>query len=176
MYNLGSFAHLPQNTLAACGCAHNRCQKWHLALSIKPIESCYLWQVFEHVDMVTTDILATFLMAAAAQQCKRRAAVTKMVRQNGEGPLNLEAQTSQGPLLSARCGLLHCPHNPLFWFQYTVVHVFLCKDNSSGCGVVVQLLFWVIMTATCLALCMPLLCQHKSHLWTERICCLGASS
>ncbi len=54
------------------------------------------------MDMVTTDILATFLMAAAAQQCKRRAAVTKMVRQNGEGPLNLEAQTSQGPLLSAR--------------------------------------------------------------------------
>ncbi|KAL0029095.1 hypothetical protein WJX77_006448 [Trebouxia sp. C0004] len=59
-------------------------------------------QVFEHVDMVTTDILATFLMAAAAQQCKRRAAVTKMVRQNGEGPLNLETQSSQGALVSAR--------------------------------------------------------------------------
>ena len=36
-------------------------------------------QVFEHVDMVTTDILATFLMAAAAQQCKRRAAVMKLI-------------------------------------------------------------------------------------------------
>jgi len=73
------------------------------------------------VDMVTTDILATFLMAAAAQQCKRRAAVTKMVRQNGEGPLNLEAQTSQGPLLSARYSVYaaHTSHSfgfsmPLF--------------------------------------------------------------
>ena len=37
---------------------------------------------FEHVDMVTTDILATFLMAAAAQQCKRRAAVEAMVSHN----------------------------------------------------------------------------------------------
>lgn len=59
-------------------------------------------QVFEHVDMVTTDILATFLMAAAAQQCKRRAAVTKMVGQFGEGPLRLEAQSSQATLVSAR--------------------------------------------------------------------------
>ena len=80
-----------------------------------------VWQVFEHVDMVTTDILGTFLMAAAAQQCKRRAAVTKMVRQNGEGPLNLEAQTSQGPLLSARYSVYaaHTTHSfgfsmPLF--------------------------------------------------------------
>lgn len=67
--------------------------------------------------MVTTDILATFLMAAAAQQCKRRAAVTKMVRQNGEGPLNLEAQTSQGPLLSARYSVNAVYTNHSFGFS-----------------------------------------------------------
>ena len=44
-------------------------------------------QVFEHVDMVTTDILATFLMAAAAQQCKRRSAVVKIIGQSEVDPL-----------------------------------------------------------------------------------------
>ena len=57
--------------------------------------------------MVTTDILATFLMAAAAQQCKRRAAVVKMVGQDGEGPLMLEASSSQAPLVTARCPTSH---------------------------------------------------------------------
>ena len=73
--------------------------------------------MFEHVDMVTTDILATFLMAAAAQQCKRRAAVTKMVRQNGEGPLNLEAHSSQEPLVSARYSVYAAHTSEFFGFS-----------------------------------------------------------
>ena len=85
--------------------------------------------MFEHVDMVTTDILAAFLMAAAAQQCKRRAAVTKMVRQNGEGPLNLEAQSSQGPLVSARYRgyIVHATHS--FGFSMPLF-VPLCVETS----------------------------------------------
>ncbi|KAL3156144.1 hypothetical protein ABBQ32_012435 [Trebouxia sp. C0010 RCD-2024] len=60
-------------------------------------------QVFEHVDMVTTDILATFLMAAAAQQCKRRAAVGRILAKYEEKPLKLESSSSQPPsLMSAR--------------------------------------------------------------------------
>ena len=63
-------------------------------------------QVFEHVDMVTTDILATFLMAAAAQQCKRRAAVVQIVGQGEEQPLRLEAASSPLPsMVSARCAV-----------------------------------------------------------------------
>lgn len=66
-------------------------------------------QVFEHVDMVTTDILATFLMAAAAQQCKRRSAVVQIVGQ-GEEPLRLEATSTQLPsMVSARC-IFACIH------------------------------------------------------------------
>ena len=53
--------------------------------------------MFEHVDMVTTDILATFLMAAAAQQSKRRTAVVKIVGQFEDQPLRLEASSSQLP-------------------------------------------------------------------------------
>ena len=55
-------------------------------------------QVFEHVDMVTTDILATFLMAAAAQQCKRRAAVAKLIGAESDGP----ARAGAPPLAPAR--------------------------------------------------------------------------
>lgn len=58
-------------------------------------------QVFEHVDMVTTDILATFLMAAAAQQCKRRSAVVRIIGQSEESPLRLEATSSQLPSLTS---------------------------------------------------------------------------
>ncbi len=62
-----------------------------------------LFQVFEHVDMVTTDILATFLMAAAAQQCKRRSAVVRIIAKYDETPLKLESSSSQLPsLMSAR--------------------------------------------------------------------------
>lgn len=61
------------------------------------------FQVFEHVDMVTTDILATFLMAAAAQQCKRRSAVVRMIGQYEEPPRRLGTTSSQLPsLMSAR--------------------------------------------------------------------------
>lgn len=91
------------------------------------------------MDMVTTDILATFLMAAAAQQCKRRAVVTKMVGQNGEGPLNLEAQSSQGPLVFARYGVYaaHTTHSfgfsmPLFTPLSSVnTSCFFCKGRVS---------------------------------------------
>lgn len=67
-------------------------------------ESCdVVLQVFEHVDMVTTDILATFLMAAAAQQCKRRSAVGRILSKYEEKPLKLESSSSQPPsLMSAR--------------------------------------------------------------------------
>ena len=51
-------------------------------------------QVFEHLDMVTTDILATFLMAAAAQQCKRRAAVTAICRRGSHAITGLHAELS----------------------------------------------------------------------------------
>ena len=62
-----------------------------------------LLQVFEHVDMVTTDILATFLMAAAAQQCKRRSAVGRILAKYEEVPLKLESSSSQPPsAMSAR--------------------------------------------------------------------------
>lgn len=55
-------------------------------------------QVFEHVDMVTTDVLATFLMAAAAQQCKRRAAVAKLIGADSNGL----ARAGAPPLAPAR--------------------------------------------------------------------------
>ena len=54
--------------------------------------------MFEHVDMVTTDVLATFLMAAAAQQCKRRAAVAKLIGADSNGP----ARAGAPPLAPAR--------------------------------------------------------------------------
>lgn len=71
--------------------------------SIGVVTSNMLLQVFEHVDMVTTDILATFLMAAAAQQCKRRCAVGRIIAKYEEAPLKLESSSSQPPsLMSAR--------------------------------------------------------------------------
>lgn len=131
--------------------------------------------------MVTTDILATFLMAAAAQQCKRRAVVTKMVRQNGEGPLNLEAQSSQGPLMSARYSVYMAPTAPSFRF-----HVPLSvplSAQTSPVGVKSSCERWVIMAAMqqqfgvhTLGSCTLCLCQHQCHLWIVCICCLGTSS
>ena len=51
------------------------------------------------MDMVTTDILATFLMAAAAQQCKRRAAVAKLKWADANGPARAVASL----LLDVHC-------------------------------------------------------------------------
>ena len=62
-----------------------------------------LLQIFEHVDMVTTDILATFLMAAAAQQCKRRAAVVAMVNQSHSCGLAPDLPTDIPVESSAAC-------------------------------------------------------------------------
>ena len=41
--------------------------------------------------MVTTDILAAFIMAAAAQQCKRRAAVIAMISHSSDVASELPA-------------------------------------------------------------------------------------
>ena len=62
-----------------------------------------LLQIFEHVDMVTTDILATFLMAAAAQQCKRRATVVAMVNQSHSCGLAPDLPTDIPVESSAAC-------------------------------------------------------------------------
>eukprot|EP00891_Asterochloris_glomerata_P009487 jgi/Astpho2/9487/fgenesh1_pg.00145_%23_78_t len=66
-------------------------------------------QVFGEWDMVTTDVLATFLMAAAAQRCKRRRVVQELVSQHlkpGAGSLLQQAASTTGSASHSVGGLM----------------------------------------------------------------------
>ena len=68
------------------------------------------WQVFGEWDMVTTDVLATFLMAAAAQRCKRRMVIQELAshhRKPGAGSLLHQVGRWRLVLSSQHCRPVH---------------------------------------------------------------------